>query len=82
VHRFERGALTRREFVQGLSTLIAVSAAAAGVQTAALKGGDHGGVSNTTLTKSAVRAASADWWDSTASPLSQSPGMVSSSRIT
>ena len=39
VHRFERRALTRRELIQSLSTLVAVSASPAGAQTAAQTAG-------------------------------------------
>ncbi len=56
VHRFERGALTRRELVQGLSALIAVSAAPAAAQTAALKGTgiDHVSMLVSDLSRSAA----------------------------
>ena len=56
VHRFERRALTRRELVQGLSALIAVSAAPAGAQTAALSGAgiDHVSVLVSDMSRSAA----------------------------
>ncbi len=47
VHRFERRALTRRELIQSLSTLIAVSASPAGAQTAAQAAGQTVGLSGT-----------------------------------
>jgi catechol 2,3-dioxygenase-like lactoylglutathione lyase family enzyme len=56
VHRFERGALTRRQLVQGLSTLIAVSASPAAAQTAALRGTgiDHVSVLVSDMSRSAA----------------------------
>jgi catechol 2,3-dioxygenase-like lactoylglutathione lyase family enzyme len=56
VHRFERRSLTRRQLVQGLSALIAVSAAPAGAQTAALKGEgiDHVSVLVSDMSRSAA----------------------------
>ena len=56
VHRFERRALTRRELIQSLSALIAVSAAPAGAQTAALKatGIDHASVLVSDMSRSAA----------------------------
>lgn len=56
VRRFEQGTLTRRELVQGLSTLIAVSASPAAAQTTALKGTgiDHVSVLVTDVARSAA----------------------------
>jgi catechol 2,3-dioxygenase-like lactoylglutathione lyase family enzyme len=56
VDRLERGALTRRELVQGLSTLIAVSASPAAAQTAVLKGAgiDHVSVLVSDMSRSAA----------------------------
>jgi len=56
VHRFERSALTRRQLIQSLSTLIAVSASPAGAQTAALQGTgiDHVSVLVSDMSRSAA----------------------------
>ena len=60
VHRFERRALTRRELIQGLSALIAVSASPAAAQTAtqaaSLKGTgvDHVSVLVSDMSRSAA----------------------------
>ncbi len=64
VHRFERRALTRRELIQSLSALIAVSASPAGAQTAAQTAGptvslkgtgiDHVSVLVSDMTRSAA----------------------------
>jgi catechol-2,3-dioxygenase len=47
VHRFERRALSRRELIQSLSALIAVSAAPAGAQTAAPTAGQTASLKGT-----------------------------------
>ena len=58
IHRFERGGLTRRQLIQGLSALVAAGGAAApaAAQASALQGSgiDHVSVLVTDLTKSAA----------------------------
>jgi catechol 2,3-dioxygenase-like lactoylglutathione lyase family enzyme len=49
VHRFERRALTRRELIQSLSTLVAVSASPAGAQTAAQTAGQTVSLKGTSI---------------------------------